>query len=62
MTKLKAVFGRAGQFIAAHKKAAVALLLAAAIAAGVLVWRQRSAPRPTKRKPPIPPISSRWAA
>ena len=45
MTKLKAVFGRAGQFIAAHKKAAVALLLAAAIAAGVLVWRQRSAPR-----------------
>lgn len=45
MTKLKAVFGRAGQFIAAHKKAAVALLLVAAIAAGVLVWRQRSAPR-----------------
>ena len=45
MTKLTAVFGRAGQFIAAHKKAAVALLLAAAIAAGVLVWRQRSAPR-----------------
>ena len=45
MTKLKAVFGRAGQFIAAHKKAAVALLLVVAIAAGVLVWRQRSAPR-----------------
>lgn len=45
MTKLKAVFGRAGQFIAAHKKAAAALLLLAAIAAGVLVWRQRSAAR-----------------
>ena len=51
MTKLKAAFGRAGQWIAAHKKAAVALLLVAAIAAGVLVWRQRSRPgcppRPT---------------
>lgn len=45
MTKLKAAFGRAGQWIAAHKKAAVALLLVAAIAAGVLVWRQRSAAR-----------------
>ena len=45
MTKLKAAFGRAGQWIAAHKKAAVALLLVAAIAAGVLVWRQRSATR-----------------
>lgn len=45
MTKLKAAFGRAGQWIAAHKKAAAALLLVAAIAAGVLVWRQRSAAR-----------------
>lgn len=45
MTKLKAAFGRAGHWIAAHKKAAAALLLVAAIAAGVLVWRQRSAAR-----------------
>lgn len=42
MTKIKAIFGRAGRFAAAHKKAAIALLLAAAIAAGLLVWRARA--------------------
>ncbi|WP_418666637.1 efflux RND transporter periplasmic adaptor subunit [Allofournierella sp.] len=45
MTKFKAAFGRAGRFLSAHKKAVIALLLVAAAAAGILVWRQRGAAR-----------------